>query len=293
MKKLLSFKLKDVIDLLRISQWLKNIFVFVPLVFSKNLFHFDLLSNTLFSFLFFSIASSIVYIINDIFDRKQDQNHPIKKFRPIASSRISLQNAILILFILVLMSLFLISSMTSEFLIIVGIYILINILYSLGVKQIVILDIIFIAAGFMLRVIGGAYSIHVTVSSWLILSTLFLSLFLAIIKRKAEILNLGSSTREVLNDYSLDFIKQITSITAAGIIICYSLYTVSERTINEFGTENLVFTTIFVVFGIFRYMYVSEKKFLGENIIDALSRDLASILNIIFYIITILLIIYN
>jgi len=162
----------------------------------------------------------------------------------------------------------------------------------MGLKQVVILDILFIAAGFMLRVIGGAYVINVSVSSWLILSTLFLSLFLAVIKRKTELLLLTDSSREVLSDYSIEFIKQITAISAAGIIICYSLYTVSDRTINEFGTENLVFTTIFVVFGVFRYMFISEKKFLGENIIEAIYRDYPSIINIMLYLITIYFIIY-
>lgn len=293
MKKPLSFDLKIIIETLKISHWVKNIFVFVPLVFSKNLFNSELFLKDIIAFFFFSFASSLVYIINDIFDRKQDQNHSLKKLRPIASGNLSIQNAIFILFILLIFNLILLPFLNHEFLFVVLIYILINILYSAAIKHVVILDIIFIASGFMLRVIGGALNINVSVSSWLILSTLFLSLFLAIIKRKAEILNSGNITRKVLIDYSMEFIKQITSVTAAGVIICYSLYTVSDRTIKEFKTENLVFTTIFVVFGIFRYMYVNEKKYLGENVVDALSNDIPSILNVLIYVITVLIIIYN
>ncbi|PJA96855.1 MAG: decaprenyl-phosphate phosphoribosyltransferase [Ignavibacteriales bacterium CG_4_9_14_3_um_filter_34_10] len=292
MKKLLFSKIFDIISLLRITQWPKNIFVFVPLVFSKNLFDESQFNKSFLAFIVFSISSSLVYVINDLFDKKRDSNHPTKKHRPIASGRISNLFVITIIGILFLLLLFVQNYVTREFLIIISVYIGINIFYSMGLKQVVILDILFIAAGFMLRVIGGAYVINVSVSSWLILSTLFLSLFLAVIKRKTELLLLTDSSREVLSDYSIEFIKQITAISAAGIIICYSLYTVSDRTINEFGTENLVFTTIFVVFGVFRYMFISEKKFLGENIIEAIYRDYPSIINIMLYLITIYFIIY-
>jgi 4-hydroxybenzoate polyprenyltransferase len=292
MKKLLYSKISDVISLLRLTHWLKNIFVFVPLVFSKNLFDSNQFYKSLLAFVVFSISSSIVYVINDLFDKKRDASHPIKKFRPIADNRISLASAILIVVLLFLSLLFFRNSFSKDFFLIISLYIGINFIYSIGLKQVVILDILFIASGFILRVIGGAFAIDVSVSSWLILSTLFLSLFLAVIKRKTELLLLADTSRKVLNDYSIEFIKQITSISAAGIIICYSLYTVSDRTINEFGTENLVFTTVFVVFGVFRYIFISEKKLLGENIIDALFKDYPSIINIIFYLVTVFLIIY-
>jgi len=292
MKKLLYSKISDVISLLRLTQWLKNIFVFVPLVFSKNLFDSNQFYKSLLAFVVFSISSSIVYVINDLFDKNRDASHPIKKIRPIADNRISLASAILIVVLLFLSLLFFRNSFSKDFFLIISLYIGINFIYSIGLKQVVILDILFIASGFILRVIGGAFAIDVSVSSWLILSTLFLSLFLAVIKRKTELLLLADTSRKVLNDYSIEFIKQITSISAAGIIICYSLYTVSDRTINEFGTENLVFTTVFVVFGVFRYIFISEKKLLGENIIDALFKDYPSIINIIFYLVTVFLIIY-
>ena len=167
-------------------------------------------------------------------------------------------------------------------------------MYTFFLKEIVIVDIICIASGFMLRVLGGALVINVYISSWLILTTLFLSLFLAIMKRKSEIalLTNESNTRVVLKDYTLDFINQISSISAAGVIICYALYTVSERTIIIFGTENLVFTTIFFIFGVFRYMYIVYTQQRGENTIEIIIKDAPMIINGLLYGVSIIYFVY-
>ncbi|MGE5438873.1 MAG: decaprenyl-phosphate phosphoribosyltransferase, partial [Bacteroidota bacterium] len=174
-------------------------------------------------------------------------------------------------------------------------YIALNVLYSVILKHLVIIDIMSIAAGFMLRVLAGAYVISVYVSSWLILTTLFISLFLAIMKRRSELgLNPleGGSTRKVLSEYSISFTEQMATISAAGVIICYALYSVSERTISYLHSENLVYTTIFVVFGIFRFMYLVYKKSKGENATEVMMTDIPMIVNIILYVLTAIYIVY-
>jgi 4-hydroxybenzoate polyprenyltransferase len=242
----------------------------------------------------FSITSSIVYIINDVADSEKDKLHPIKKYRPVASGVIKPKFAIILAVLLFFFLIPILAQFRYGFSFILVSYFLLNLLYTFFLKEIVIVDIICIASGFMLRVLGGALVINVYISSWLILTTLFLSLFLAIMKRKSEIalLTNESNTRVVLKDYTLDFINQISSISAAGVIICYALYTVSERTIIIFGTENLVFTTIFFIFGVFRYMYIVYTQQRGENTIEIIIKDAPMIINGLLYGVSIIYFVY-
>jgi len=281
--------------LLRVTSWAKNLFVFVPLIFAKHLFDKTELLEVAAGFILFSIAASSIYVVNDIYDAKKDAIHPLKKTRPIASGKVSVNEAKIISVILFVIVASLSIVMNHSFVAIVWFYIILNLLYTNYLKQIVIVDIFCIALGFMLRVIGGALIISVNISSWLILTTLFLSLFLAVMKRRVEIATSENAIeqRNVLKEYSLSFIDQISSITGGGVIISYALYTVSERTILMFGSEYFVFTTIFVIFGIFRYMYLVFKRDKGENVVDALISDWPMIINAALYIITALLFIYD
>ena len=293
----MKFSLKKInlyLKLIRITSWLKNIFVFVPLVFSKHLFDYDYLSKVIVAFITFSFASSLVYIFNDLMDIPRDRIHPIKKNRPLAADLITASEAKFILIIFSLITLLLCFFIRNEFVAVILVYILINIFYSIRWKNLVIIDVFCISAGFMLRVIGGGLIISVYISNWLILTTLFLSLFLAIMKRRVEFVSYQkiNEQREVLDKYSLNFIDQMVSITASGVVISYALYTVSARAVLEFGTEKLIYTTIFVLFGIFRYMYLAFKENKGENIIDLLLKDKPMIFNLILYIIFTLSIIY-
>jgi len=293
----MKFSLKKInlyLKLIRITSWLKNIFVFVPLVFSKHLFDYDYFSKVIVAFITFSFASSMVYIFNDLMDIPRDRIHPIKKNRPLAADLITVSEAKFILIIFSLITLLLCFFIRNEFVAVILVYILINIFYSIRWKNLVIIDVFCISAGFMLRVIGGGLIISVYISNWLILTTLFLSLFLAIMKRRVEFVSYQkiNEQREVLDKYSLNFIDQMVSITASGVVISYALYTVSARAVLEFGTEKLIYTTIFVLFGIFRYMYLAFKENKGENIIDLLLKDKPMIFNLILYIIFTLLIIY-
>ncbi|MBI3124504.1 MAG: decaprenyl-phosphate phosphoribosyltransferase [Ignavibacteriales bacterium] len=281
--------------LLRVTSWAKNVFVFVPLVFAKQLFNQGEFLEVLSGFILFSIAASAIYVVNDIYDAKKDAIHPLKKNRPVASGRISAAEAKITGAILFILAGAISFVMNYSFVAIVWFYILLNILYTNYLKQIVIVDIFCIALGFMLRVIGGAVIISVSISSWLILTTLFLSLFLAAMKRRVEIATSEHAVeqRNVLKDYSLSFIDQISSITGGGVIISYALYTVSERTILMFGSEYFVFTTIFVIFGIFRYMYIVFKKDKGENVVEAMITDSQMIVNALLYVGVVITFIYN
>jgi len=285
------------VKLLRVPQWIKNVFLFVPLIFSKHLFHYDYFITTVLGFLAFCLLSSIVYIINDITDIEADQIHPVKKNRPIASGRISVKRSSLITLFLVILNLLLLSLLNWQFAVMSLLYFLINLFYSLSLKHIVLLDIFSIAAGFMLRVGAGGFVINVEISSWLILTTMFISLFLAVMKRRSELELFYSeslnSTRKVLEFYSIGFIDQMATVAAAGVIICYALYTLSPRTVTIFNTENLIYTTPFVVFGIFRYMYlvIADKK--GEYTTEIMLTDIPMITNIFLYGIFVIMIVYH
>ncbi len=289
--------IKNYFQLLRVPQWIKNLFVFVPLLFSLHFFEEDYFILTLKAFIIFCLASSFIYIINDIIDINADAAHPQKKYRPLPSGKISKQSAwitsIIILFLLTLLSFI----SPIEFIYFLTSFILLNILYSIYFKHIVILDVFSIAAGFTIRVLGGAAIINVPVSSWLILTTMFISLFLGVMKRHSELEQIKeletTPTRKVLAEYSLIFTNQMATVAAAGVIICYALYTVSQRTVSVFSTENLIYTTPFVVFGIFRFMYLEYLNQKGENTTHIMLTDIPMIFTIILYIVTTVLIVYK
>ncbi|MFA5803498.1 MAG: decaprenyl-phosphate phosphoribosyltransferase [Melioribacteraceae bacterium] len=288
--------MKDIFKLIRVPQWIKNFFVFIPVIYSRNLFHPDYLIKSLIAFIIFCLLSSVVYVINDIVDAEADRHHPLKKMRPIASGKISNANGITIAIILLALGLLLSIYTNPMFKIFALLYLVINIFYTFKLKHLVLLDIFSIAAGFMIRVTAGALIISVEISSWLILTTMFLSLFLAVMKRRSELVVVGdeqSSTRKVLEFYSTNFIDQMATIAAAGVIISYALYTVSLRTITVFQTEHLIYTTPFVVFGIFRYMFLVINHNKGENTTEIMVTDIPMIMNILLYSLTTIVIVYK
>ena len=288
---------KNYFQLLRVHQWIKNLFVFVPLLFSMHLFEANYFLSSLKAFFVFCLASSYIYIINDIIDLDADAVHPKKKFRPLPSGKIAKHNAwiVSILILLILVGLTFFTNLNFIYLLL-G-FILLNIFYSFYFKHIVILDVFSIAAGFSIRVLGGASIISVPISSWLILTTMFISLFLGVMKRHSELEQISEnqlgSTRKVLAEYSLTFTNQIATVAAAGVIICYALYTVSPRTVSIFGSENLIYTTPFVVFGIFRFMFLEYLNQKGENTTQVMLTDIPMILTVVLYSITTVLIIYK
>ena len=289
-KQLMFFKL------LRIYQWNKNLFVFAPLVFSKRLFEYQSLVGVIAAFFLFSVASSSVYIFNDIWDIESDRQHPHKSSRPIASGKISIRYAAGVATILCVTSLFFSFQMKMIFGLIVFGYIILNILYSIAVKNIVILDVMSIAAGFVLRVMGGAEIIDVYPSNWLIVCTILLALFLGFSKRRHELVLLtgeASTHRKVLEHYSTYFLDQMISVVTASSILSYLLYTVSDETVNFFGTRKLLWTAPFVLYGIFRYLYLVHKEEKGEDPSKIMFKDKPLLINILLWGISCIVIIYK
>jgi 4-hydroxybenzoate polyprenyltransferase len=288
--------MKSLLRLLRLPQWLKNFFIFAPLIFSKHLFEEGFFLTTVSAFFVFSFLSSAVYIINDIADRESDRLHPVKRFRPIAAGVISIAQGVLFAALLLALTAALAAPLNPKFQIAAGLYFVLNLAYSFFLKKVILVDVFIIASGFMLRVLGGAFVINVQVSHWLVLCTLFVSLFLAISKRRGELL-LAQSTegfegRAVLREYDLNFIDQLMTVTASGMAISYALYTVAERTVMVFGTENLIFTTVFVLFGIFRYLYLVRVKKTDDNPTHLLATDPVMLLNVAGWFLTCIAIIY-
>ncbi len=272
-------------------------FVFSAIIFAGELLHFENLLKSIIAFLAFCGVSSAVYIINDITDIEADRVHKEKRFRPLASGDISIRSAQIFFLIIAIITILLTLKLNTGFKIIVAAYFFINLIYSLKVKDFVLLDVFFISAGFVGRVVAGALAINVPLSSWMLLTTIFISLFLAISKRRAELSQVEAGNihkqRKVLSEYDIVFTDQINTIAATGTIICYALYTVSEKAINTFHTDALIYTTPFVIFGIFRYMYLLHKKNLGESPSNIITKDLPIIITTILWGIISIFIIYK
>lgn len=288
----------NLIKLSRPKQWFKNMFVFAPLFFSMYIFELNYLIPSFAAFFIFCLASSSVYVFNDIMDVESDRAHPKKKYRPIASGEISVKQAIIYLLILILIIVIMSIYQKPSFALVIFLYFTTNVLYSFKIKSIVLLDVFFISFGFMLRVLGGAAAISVGVSSWMILTTIFISLFLAVSKRRAELAQSFNQDnierqRKVLKDYSVEFADQLNTIAAAGTIISYALYTVSERTVKTFGTEKLIYTTPLVIYGIFRYMYLMHKKNLGDSPTTIVTNDIPIMINVLAWFVISIFLIYK
>lgn len=285
------------LKLVRVPQWIKNFFVFVPLLFSQHLFDKDYFFTVLLAFVVFCLASSFIYVINDIIDIEADKAHPTKRNRPLPSGNVSKRSALIVAVVLAAVNVMLLPQLNKEFNYFVIAFVLLNVLYSFWFKHIVILDVFSIALGFSIRVLAGAVVISVPISSWLILTTMFISLFLGVMKRHSELILVAESenapSRKVLSQYSLNFADQMATVAAAGVIICYALYTVSERTVSAFGTENLIYTTPFVVYGIFRFMYLEYISNKGDNTTKIVFSDIQLILTVLIYAFTTVLIIYK
>jgi 4-hydroxybenzoate polyprenyltransferase len=286
---------KDLIQLLRVKQWNKNLFVFAALVFSRRLFHLEDVLLTAGGFGLFSLAASALYIFNDIRDAEADRRHPQKKSRPIASGRVSTGTASVIAIILGAAALGGAFALDRGFWSVLAIYVILNLAYSALLKQVVIIDVMVIAAGFVLRVLAGAAVISVSPSSWLVICTILLALFLAFGKRRQEIVMLGDeadSHRPVLEHYSTYFLDQMMAVVTASTVISYMLYTVSEDTYKFFGTRHLLWTTPFVLYGIFRYLYLVHRKEKGGDPAELMFGDKPLLINIVLWVIACVLIIY-
>lgn len=288
--------MKNILESLRPKQWTKNLFIFAGILFSQNILNLPLLLKAIFAFFIFCLLSGSIYILNDLTDLKQDRCHPAKSHRPLASGKLKICHAIITMVILTLFSLLMSYYLSPPFFMIALAYFLLQLAYSFFLKRIVILDVFTIACGFVLRVTAGAAAINVEVSSWLIICTILLSLFLGLSKRRFELSELkeeAQNHRESLAKYSSNLLDKMISAVSALTVAAYFLYTVSGVTIGKFGTRNLVFTVPFVLYGIFRYLYLIRNEQKGGKPEDILITDKPLMLNIILWIITVGIILYG
>ncbi len=280
---------------LRPKQWTKNVLLFAGLIFSKNLFHWPLLLKAAAGFVLFCVLSGAGYLINDILDLRQDRIHPLKSRRPIASGRLPVSLALAAALLLMAAGLAVAFAIDGLFGLVALAYVSITIGYALFFKHVVILDMIVLATGFVFRAVAGVAVIHVTISSWLLVCTIFLALFLTLGKRRHELVVLGAragSHRPILQEYSPYLLDQMVSVVTASTLMTYTMYTMAAETIEKFGTRNLVLTTPFVLFGIFRYLYLMHQKKLGGSPEQILLKDVPMVINILLYFIVTSLIIY-
>ena len=247
---------------MRPHQWLKNIFVFLPLFFDKKLLHIDYLVNAIWAFAAFSLAASAIYCLNDIMDIEADKRHPKKRLRPLASGKISKAQAYVIMAILIIASLAIagIAFESKNLLAIIAIYIVLNIGYCIRLKHIAIVDVFIIASGFCLRVAAGGVATDIWISQWIILQTFLLALFLAFAKRRDDVVLFnrdGSKARKNINRYNLEFLNNAISIVATMTMMCYIMWCVSEEVIARMGTNQLYITAVFALMGVMRYLQLT------------------------------------
>ena len=288
-------KLKPAIVSMRPGQWVKNLFIFAGLIFSGNLFHPAILIRVSEGFILFSLVAGSIYIFNDIIDLDYDRAHPEKKNRPLAAGLLNVPVAYASVIVLATIGLIGALILDWRFFIILLSYLVINLAYTIKIKKMVILDIMCIASGFVLRVLAGTELAEVTPSDWLILCTIMLSLFLGFGKRRHELVVTGADApihRKVLGEYSLRFLDQMIAVSTACTVMSYALYTVSPQSVDRFGTRNLVFSIPFVIYGIYRYLYLIHQKNMGGNPPREIIKDLPLLLNALLLVLLVVLIIY-
>lgn len=264
------------IRLLRPQQWVKNIFIFAGLIFSRAFLQGDDILASILAFCVFSVLSSGVYIINDMCDYEEDRKHPIKARRTIAADLVKRPQAGFIAAGLIVGSLFAAYYLDVDFFIVGVVYMALMVSYSIILKRVIILDVLIVAIGYVLRAIAGAVVIDVGISSWLLLCTLLIALFLVLSKRRAEINLLGARAlehRKTLAQYAPELLTHMIAIVTAACIVAYCLYTLAPETVEKFGSRNLIITVPFVLYGIFRYLYVSHQERASEMPENIVLRD--------------------
>lgn len=286
--------MKNYLKLLRIKHWIKNGLVLLPLFFGKNIFNLNKISSVLIAFIIFSFISSIVYIINDINDIEADRNHPKKKNRPLASGKVSIKNAILVLILLMILSISLIiylyNKTTNIFIILIPLlYLILNILYSTKLKHIPIIDVAILVSGFVLRVYYGGIASNIEISSWLYLMIMFGSFYLGFGKRRNEMKH--NNTRKVLKYYNKEFLDKNMYVSLGLSIISYSLWCVDPLTKLNISSNYLILTIPLVMMIFQKYSLIIEGDSDGDPI-EVILNDNLLILLIITYVIIMLFIIY-
>lgn len=261
---------------MRPGQWIKNALVFTGLLFGHAWSDTDLLIRVIAAAAGFSLVSSSIYVLNDLADRQADRHHPVKRHRPLAAGTVTPSAAMLLAALIVVSGLGLSYFASPMVLFLVLVYAVMNVAYSFSLKHVVLLDVFLISAGFMLRILAGTTGVGIPPSNWLLLCGIMVTLFLGFTKRRAELIALAGgsgSHRKVLDHYGPVLLDKLIGITAACSILTYSLYTADERTIRLHGTEHLIYTVPFVMYAIFRYVYLLHHKSRGGDPSRDLVRD--------------------
>ncbi len=280
---------------LRPRQWIKNLFVFGGLVFSQNLFTPATWTATA-GFLIFCALSGAIYLLNDVADRDKDRRHPEKRLRPIAAGRLAVGHALVTAAVLIVTGLAAAVWLSRPFALVALAYVLLLSAYSAWLKHLVIVDVLVVALGFVLRAAAGALVIDVAISGWLLICTVLLALFLALGKRRHEVLTLQADAdrhRPILAEYSAPLLDQMIAVVTASTVTAYALYTMSPETVAKFHTQLLPATLPFVLYGIFRYLYLLYHRQLGGNPADMVVRDRALLVNTLLWLVVVMVIIYG
>lgn len=266
----------DYLRLIRIKQWLKNLFVFLPIFFAGKILDLHLLLNSIVAFFSFSFIASSIYIINDYIDIEKDKMHPEKKNRPLAAGKIRINHAIIVFLFLVLASYFMGYLIHSwGVILIISVYFVMNLAYSFKLKQIAIIDVVIIALGFLLRIYMGGFATNLPITVWAILVTFFLALVMALGKRRGELINvqLTGETRKALDGYNLQFIDIAITMVSTCFVVCYIMYTLDPVIKMNFHYY-IVYTSLFALIGILRYLQLTFVYNKTESPTKVLYRDL-------------------
>jgi 4-hydroxybenzoate polyprenyltransferase len=288
--------LSAVLASLRPRQWIKNLFVFGGLIFAQQLFFPPAVWTALGAFVIFCGLSGAIYLLNDVADRDKDRLHPDKRLRPIASGRLPVPAALGAALVLIGGGLAAAAWLSPPFAVVALAYVVLLSAYSAWLKHIVIVDVLVVAIGFVLRAVAGALAISVAISGWLLICTVLLALFLALGKRRHEVLALGEAAarhRPILAEYSAALLDQMIAVVTASTVTAYALYTMSPETVAKFQTPLLPVTLPFVLYGIFRYLYLLYRRQLGGNPTDIVLRDRALLLNSLLWLAVVLVLLYG
>jgi len=287
--------LGTIIESLRPAQWVKNGFVFAALIFSRSITDWHRTVAVALAAADFCLIASAGYLLNDVLDAPEDRNHPVKRSRPVAAGRLSVRLALALAALLALVALAGAWALDPRFFLVVASYAGANLLYSLFLKHVMLLDVFVVALGFVFRVLGGGVVIHVEISAWLIVCTTLLALFLALTKRRHELVLLGgnaSEHRSILAHYSPYFLDQLIGIVTASTLMSYALYTLSEDVAVKFPGKRLELTIPFVLFGIFRYLYLVHRNQQGGSPTRLLLTDRVLLLVVLLWAASVIFIIY-
>jgi 4-hydroxybenzoate polyprenyltransferase len=281
---------------LRPAQWTKNLLVFAGLIFSRHLFDPASVLAAVEAFIIFCALSGVVYLVNDVADRESDREHPLKRQRPIAAGAVAVGTARAAAVVLCVGALAAAFGLGTPFGLIALGYLVLQVLYSAVLKHVVIIDVLAVAIGFVLRAVAGAVAIGVLISHWLFVCTILLALFIALAKRRHELVllaDVATSHRRILGEYSPYLLDQMISVVTASTLIAYIFYTISPETAEKFGTPWLGLTIPFPLYGIFRYLYLVHRRDGGGSPADLLLTDRPLLSCVTLWIVAVVLIIYQ